>query len=246
MRRPDRASDGTSPRVSSFGHRAVLVRHLLDEPAVVHVGDGWTQVAVLETDHQPMSRLHHRTEGGQRDARIDGGEVRVEAALLEHRSELCCRELVLDDDDHNFARVLIEELAQLFHHLAEEDRAELAELVAEVDVPGRIRRGWAGLGTQVQRMVRWLVSRRLHHPAQPAVGQLGVHDLLVAGRREPSPGTRRPGSRARRPPAGPRCLAPDSGTGSRPRRRSWRCASWPGRPRRGGARRAAPTRCTLA
>ena len=96
--------------------------------------------------------------------------------------QLVCRELVLDGDDHHLARVLIQELAQLVDDVAEQNRAELAELVAEVEfVAGCVGGRRARLRTQVQRVLRGHVSGRLHHSAQPAIGQLGVDDLLVPG-----------------------------------------------------------------
>ena len=78
-------------------------------------------------------------------------------------------------------RVLVEEAAQHVDHVAEQDRAELAERVAEVDVARRVRGRWAGLRTQPQRVLRRLVPHRLHQPGESPVAQLGVDDLLAAG-----------------------------------------------------------------
>ena len=77
--------------------------------------------------------------------------------------------------------MLVEETAKYVDHVAEQDRAELAERVAEVDVAGRILVRWAGFGTQPQRVLCRLVPYRLHQPGEPPVGQLGVDDLLVVG-----------------------------------------------------------------
>ena len=95
-------------------------------------------------------------------------------------------------------RVLIEELAQLFHHVAEEDRAELAVLVAEVDVAGRIRGRWAGLRAQAQRVLGRLVVPPPSPAARPSCRSARCRRSAARRPCEPSPGTRRPGSRGRR------------------------------------------------
>ena len=91
--------------------------------------------------------------------------------------------------------MLIEEAAQDVDLVAEQDRAELTELVAEVDVAGRVRGRWAGLGTQGQRVLRRLVARRLHQSCASLLSVSSVYTICSspAMRGEPrNASTRKP------------------------------------------------------